>query len=115
MIGQKIYELRKKRGFTLTELAAHTKISKSYLSNIERNIYKNPSIQIVKKIAQVLEVDLKILLNTDLIEETHKIPDTEIIELAQELKNSGISKKQFSEYKLLLEFIKWQNQSEENK
>ena len=73
MIGKNIYEIRKQRGFTLSELAERAKISKSYLSNIERNINKNPSIQVIKKIAMVLEIDLKALLNTEIIEETQKI------------------------------------------
>ena len=43
MIGKNIAEIRKKRGYTLSELAELANISKSYLSNIERNINKNPS------------------------------------------------------------------------
>jgi XRE family transcriptional regulator of biofilm formation len=107
--------MRKQKGLTLSELASRADVSKSYLSNIERNIYKNPSIQIVKKIARVLDVDLKVLLNSELTEETPKVPDKEIIELAMELKNSGVSKDQIPDYKMVLEFIRWQNQNEENK
>ncbi|MCQ6278889.1 XRE family transcriptional regulator [Bacillus sp. EB600] len=112
MIGNNIYEIRKQRGLTLSELAERAKISKSYLSNIERNINKNPSIQVINKIAMVLRIDLKALLTTELIEETQKIPDKEWIDLARELKNSGIEKEEISDYKMLLEFIKWKNQSE---
>lgn len=114
MIGEYIYETRKKRGLTLSELAARADISKSYLSNIERNIYKNPSIQVVKNIARVLEIDLKVLLNTEVIEETPRVQDRELLELARELKNSGIKKEQIPDYRMLLEFIKWKNLKKEN-
>lgn len=38
MLGKNIYQFRKKRGLTLSELAERAGVSKSYLSNIERNI-----------------------------------------------------------------------------
>lgn len=54
MIGSNISELRKKKGMTLTELARRAKVSKSYLSNIERNLNQNPSIYVIEKIAAEL-------------------------------------------------------------
>ncbi|WML51596.1 helix-turn-helix domain-containing protein [Neobacillus sp. PS3-12] len=112
MLGRNIYKIRKQRGFSLTELAERAKISKSYLSNIERDINKNPSIEVIKRIAIVLDSDLKALINTDVLEENQKNPDKEWIELAKELQNSGIAKEQIPDYKMLLEFIKWQNLKE---
>ena len=49
MIGKNIAEIRKRRGYTLSELAGLANISKSYLSNIERNINTNPSLQVMNK------------------------------------------------------------------
>jgi XRE family transcriptional regulator, master regulator for biofilm formation len=112
MLGRKIYEIRKQRGLSLTELAERAKISKSYLSNIERDINKNPSIQVIKRIAFVLDTDLKALINTEILEETQQNPDKEWIELAKELQNSGIAKEQIPDYKMLLEFIKWMSLNE---
>ena len=112
MIGKNIYEIRKRRGLTLSELAGRANISKSYLSNIERNLNRNPSIQVMGKIALVLDVDLKMLLRTDTNKEEEKLPDKEWIDLVSELKESGIEKE---EYKTLIEFIKWQNQNTEAK
>jgi XRE family transcriptional regulator of biofilm formation len=112
MLGRTIYEIRKQRGLSLTELAERAKISKSYLSNIERDINKNPSIQVIKRIAIVLDTDLKALINTEILEETQQNPDKEWIELAKELQNSGIAKEQIPDYKMLLEFIKWRNLTE---
>ncbi|MEH7419502.1 helix-turn-helix transcriptional regulator [Neobacillus drentensis] len=108
MIGKNIYEIRKKRGLTLSELAERADISKSYLSNIERNLNQNPSIHVVKKIASVLNVEMKTLLHTGMGIEESQLPDKELLELANELKDSGIDKK---EYKTLIEFIKWQNRN----
>ncbi|MEK3885901.1 helix-turn-helix domain-containing protein [Bacillus sp. FSL K6-3431] len=110
MIGKNICKIRKKKGLTLTELANRAGIAKSYLSNIERNVNKNPSINVMEKIASVLEVDLKTLLDPELTNEP-KLPqlDAEWIDLVHELKESGIKKEEIKEFKTLLEFIKWQN------
>ena len=62
MIGKNIVEIRKRRGYTLSELAELSNISKSYLSNIERNINKNPSLEVIQKIATVLQVNISILV-----------------------------------------------------
>ena len=112
MIGKNIYWLRKEKGLTLSELAERANVAKSYLSNIERNINQNPSINIVEKIAQVLNVDMKTLINGEMIE-TQTI-ETEWMDLINQLKKSGIKKEDIQEYKTLIEFIKWKNnQSEE--
>ncbi|MEH7308400.1 helix-turn-helix domain-containing protein [Neobacillus drentensis] len=111
MIGRNIYEIRMKKGFTLSDLAERAGISKSYLSNIERNLNQNPSIQVIRKIAHVLDVDLKLLIKTGSIEEEHQILDKEWIDLANEFKQSGIEKHQIQDFKQLIEFIKWQNQN----
>jgi XRE family transcriptional regulator, master regulator for biofilm formation len=115
MIGKNIYEIRTKKGMTLSELAERAKVSKSYLSNIERNLNQNPSIQVTSKIANVLDVDLKDLLNTELNVDEQRLPDKEWIDIAVQLRESGIDKDQLKEYKTLIEFIKWQNHNLEEK
>ncbi|WHY61122.1 helix-turn-helix domain-containing protein [Cytobacillus firmus] len=113
MIGKNIYEIRKRRGLTLTELADRAGIAKSYLSNIERNLNKNPSVNVMEKLALVLDVELKELLNTEKPNEIQNDPlDKEWVEFVNELKLSGIDKDQIQEYKTLLEFIKWQNKQD---
>lgn len=108
MIGSKIQEIRIKKKMTLTELAERAKISKSYLSNIERNLNQNPSIHIIKKIAEVLNVELNTLLTKD--EETEGTNDLEWIEFVQELRDIGIEKHRVQEFRTLIEFIKWKNE-----
>lgn len=115
MIGKIINEIRKKRGISLSELAERAKISKSYLSNIERNINQNPSIHVMKKIAIVLDVDLNSLIIT---EQNNSIRDTkqdnEWQEFVNEMKDLKIEKDQISEFKSIIDYIKWKNQIEDN-
>lgn len=106
MIGENIASLRKKKGLTLSELAERSNISKSYLSNIERSINKNPSIHVVEKIARVLDVDVKKIIKGKSGEKP--AIEKEWLELIVELKRSGIQIEELYEYKTLLEFIKWQ-------
>ncbi|MGG0237754.1 helix-turn-helix domain-containing protein [Bacillus rhizoplanae] len=114
MIGKNIYRFRKNRGLTLSELAERAGISKSYLSNIERNINQNPSIQVMEKIALVLEADLNTLLETKINVKKKQQIEREWIDFVYELKKAGIDKEEIREYKILIDFIKWQN-SEVNK
>jgi XRE family transcriptional regulator, master regulator for biofilm formation len=114
MIGKNIYEIRMKKGLTLSELAERANVSKSYLSNIERSLNQNPSIQVIRKIAHVLDVDLKVLVRIgELEEEQH--PDKEWIDIVNELRESGVEKEQIKEYQTLIKFIRWQNQNTEAK
>lgn len=110
MIGKNIYEIRKRRGFTLSELAERANISKSYLSNIERDINRNPSIQVIKKVADVLGVDLKELLKPESGLETGQLLEKEWVDFINDLKESGLHKEQIHEYKTVFDFIKWQNE-----
>ncbi|TWD98913.1 transcriptional regulator with XRE-family HTH domain [Neobacillus bataviensis] len=108
MIGNTIFEIRKQKGLTLSELAKRAKISKSYLSNIERNLNRNPSIEVVKRIAEVLDIEFDAFLskkNKDIQLEI----DQDLIDFVAELKETGIGKEQIKEFKTLIEFIKWKN------
>ncbi|NYE03849.1 XRE family transcriptional regulator of biofilm formation [Bacillus niacini] len=111
MIGNNIYKLRKKRGLSLSELSERSRVSKSYLSNIERNLNQNPSVQILDRISAVLEVELKDLIRIDGKQGTNLQIDNEWIELIKELESSGIHKDKIKEYKTLIEFIKWQEKN----
>ncbi|MBP1967074.1 helix-turn-helix domain-containing protein [Paenibacillus aceris] len=109
MIGQNISSIRKQRGYTLSELSERTGISKSYLSNIERNLKQNPSIHVMEKIAEVLKVDLKLLLKIAVDVETSYQIDQEWMDFIVDLKQSGIDKERIHEFKILIEFMKWHN------
>lgn len=111
MIGKNIAEIRKKRGYTLSELADLAHVSKSYLSNIERNINKNPSLDVMQKIAKVLNVDFMLLIEPELDIDSHLYIEQEWSDLLKELRELGIEKNDIQEYKTLVEFIKWQNKN----
>lgn len=110
MIGKNIYSIRKSRGLSLSELAERAKVSKSYLSNIERNLHHNPSVNVMEKIAFVLDVELQDLLSTEENSISKTPLDNEWVDFVLELKKSGIEKDQFEEYKTLIEFIKWKKE-----
>ncbi|RKD71130.1 transcriptional regulator [Sinobaca qinghaiensis] len=103
MIGERVKQLRKDRGLSLTELANQAGVAKSYLSALERDIQTNPSIQFLEKIAKVLNISVDLLIKeqTDINEDDL---DNEWLEIVEEAMNSGVSKDQFKEF---LEFNKW--------
>ena len=107
MIGNNIQRIRKRNGISLSELAERAEISKSYLSSIERNLKKNPSIHVVEKIAHVLNVDLKSLLLDDMNPSKKQKLEKEWLEFIYELKKVGIGVEQIEEYKMIIEFMKW--------
>lgn len=65
MDGNKLKVLRLERGISLSKLSELTGISKSYLSLIERNIQKNPSIDILGKLARTLEIAIEDLFRKE--------------------------------------------------
>jgi XRE family transcriptional regulator, master regulator for biofilm formation len=103
MIGATITQLRKQKGLTLTDLAERANISKSNLSNIERNINKNPSIRVLEKLAEVLETDVVTLLGMDIDESTQDYYE----EFLKKLKELNLTKEELEEYERVLEFIEW--------
>lgn len=110
MIGKRIQELRKEKRLSLSELAEQAGVAKSYLSSIEREIQRNPSIQFLEKIASVLGVDIHTLLGDGPLAESQSLDD-EWLKLAREAVASGISKDQFREF---LEFNKWRIKQKED-
>ncbi|MDZ5473527.1 helix-turn-helix domain-containing protein [Bacillus sp. 31A1R] len=106
MIGDRVKKLRQERKLSLSELAEQAGVAKSYLSSLERNLQRNPSIQFLEKISAVLHVPVDHLIH----EQPNKDElDSEWLKIVKEAMDSGVSKDQFREY---LEFNKWRaNQS----
>ncbi|GIN89518.1 transcriptional regulator [Siminovitchia terrae] len=104
MIGLYIKELREKRGFSLSKLALKAGISKSYLSYIERDMQKNPSLQVLSKIARPLGVSVEQLLQESTQREIKL--DREWQLLVQKAIHAGMRKEDFLEY---YEFIRFKN------
>ena len=107
MIGVRVRHLRKERGLSMTDLAERAGVAKSYLSNLERDIQRNPSLLFLEKIAAVLEVSVERLIDQDsstAIDEGTL--DAEWYVIVKEAMESGVDKQQFREF---LEFNKWKS------
>lgn len=110
MIGERIQQLRQARGLSLSELADKSGVAKSYLSAIERSLQGNPSISVIERLADVLQVSVQALLLPSNADTDDADVDPEWIDLAREAMSSGITKEQFREY---LEFQRWRIQQGE--
>lgn len=109
MLGKYIHQIRKTQGFTLSQLAKRVGISKSYLSNIERELKRNPSIQIMERLAAALNMDLNDLLQNGTDQVRAQYLDQEWVDFMNEFKSTGIHKEQIQEYRILIAFMKWHN------
>lgn len=70
-IGKAIKQLRTQRGFNQTEFARKCGLSQSYLSSIEKN-RKDPTLSILKQIADCLSIPTPVLVFFALDEEDIK-------------------------------------------
>jgi XRE family transcriptional regulator of biofilm formation len=104
MIGKRVQQLRKEKGMSLTELAERAGVAKSYISSLERDIQKNPSIQFLEKIAAVLKVPVERLIDGEEMTDKDRELDQEWFDIIKEAMTSGVDKQQFREF---LEFNKW--------
>ncbi|MYL54334.1 helix-turn-helix domain-containing protein [Pontibacillus yanchengensis] len=104
MNGEKIKDLRTKRGLSLTELSRESGVSKSYLSFLERGMQQNPSIEVIEKIAHALKVDVHTVL-TDERQRGSSMSelDYDVLELARELKEINVDKEKLRK---LIELMK---------
>jgi XRE family transcriptional regulator of biofilm formation len=100
-IGTRIKMIRTQKRISLSELAEAAGVAKSYLSNVERGIQSNPSIQFIEKMALTLKVPINALLFGETDDDNL---DPEWTLLVQEAMASGVDKQQFKEF---LEYQKW--------
>jgi transcriptional regulator with XRE-family HTH domain len=61
-LDQVMRELRKKKGLTQEELAFKAKVTPGYVAQLELGIRKNPSLDVVRRLARALGVRLAELL-----------------------------------------------------
>lgn len=110
MVGERIKELRIKKGYSISELAKIAGVSKSYLSYIERNVQRNPSLQFLSKIAITLDTSIEYLLGDD-SEEEHL--DEEWVSLLRQAIEDGVSKDEFQKYLEFVKFKKWEKKKQD--
>ena len=78
-LGNRLSYLRKRKKMTLDELALKSGVSKSILSQIERDM-SNPTVATISRISQALEENLSDLFskieveNNNQIEKSHEMP-----------------------------------------
>ena len=65
MLGDNIVRIRKLKEMSASDCAKKIGISRGYFHDIENNIKKNPSIEMLERIALVLEVPASELLSTE--------------------------------------------------
>ncbi|MDM5191713.1 helix-turn-helix transcriptional regulator [Bacillus hominis] len=85
----KIKELRKKNGDTLKSLAQKLNYDYSNLSKIERGIY-TPSLTLLKRIANIYDVDMWYLLSDEDEEKKEKDENEFLQDLDMDLKELSI-------------------------
>jgi transcriptional regulator with XRE-family HTH domain len=61
-LDQVMRELREKKGLTQEELAFKAKVTPGYVAQLELGIRKNPSLDVVRRLARALGVRLAELL-----------------------------------------------------
>jgi XRE family transcriptional regulator, master regulator for biofilm formation len=98
MDGNLLQKIRQEKGYSLNRLSKLTGISKSYLSLLERHIQKNPSIDIIEKIAKALDVGIH-----DLIAAPKK--KTKMLKVEINFAEDELSKEKISQIKDLLDLI----------
>jgi XRE family transcriptional regulator of biofilm formation len=103
MIGVSIKLLRQAKGYSITDLAKQANVSKSYLSQIERGLQNNPSLQFLYKISIPLDVSINYLLGAK-PDDTVQL-DEEWKGLLQKAIDDGLKKEDFQEY---INYIKYQ-------
>ncbi|MDM0612173.1 helix-turn-helix transcriptional regulator [Clostridium perfringens] len=57
-IGKNLREIRRAKGFTMKELSSKSNVSQSYISDLENEKNNKPSIDILNKLANALEIDI---------------------------------------------------------
>jgi XRE family transcriptional regulator, master regulator for biofilm formation len=112
MIGLRIRSLREEKKYSLSELAKKSGISKSYLSQIERNLQSNPSLQLLSKLAISLGTTVEELLgmNEQSVSNNEQL-DYDWTILVKEAIDEGMSKEEFKE---LSNFIRFKSQKQNN-
>lgn len=114
MIGQKIKRLRQQKGYSITELGRLADVSKSYLSQLERGLQTNPSLQFLVKVAGPLETNVQYLLGDS---KPKKNEESELDEewkvLIRQAIEDGLKKEDFHEYRNYIRYQSWMK--EQNK
>lgn len=84
-LGQKIKQLRVEKGYSLGKLAETARVSKAYLSQLEKGVSKQPSAEILFKIASALGTTI-----ADLLDKPVRVHSTDFPELQDDTIPDGL-------------------------
>lgn len=76
MIGEKIRNIRKSKNLTIVELSEKIDVTSGYISQIERDLI-SPSLAVLKRLSQALEIPLSVLFMENSEENVVKIQQDE--------------------------------------
>ncbi|MDH2363758.1 helix-turn-helix domain-containing protein [Priestia megaterium] len=107
MIGDRIRTIRVQKRMTLSNLAEKANVTKSYLSNIERNISTNPTIEFVEKVALALNMKPESLLGWEKGE--NEISENSFLYVKKYLLT--MDDEQLVELKDYIDFILWKRRN----
>lgn len=108
-LGLTLKEARKNLGLTLRQVEDMTEISNAYLSQLENDKIKNPSVNILYKLSAIYKVSLKTLLvNANMIDKKEAQEEKANQDFAQKIAFSAeaLTKDERDDVLKYLEFIK---------
>ncbi|MBM7096775.1 MULTISPECIES: helix-turn-helix domain-containing protein [Alteribacter] len=106
-VGNRIKKYRLRKGYSISRLAEESGIAKSYISFLERDQRKNPSVETLKKLSKVLKIPLELLMVDEERESILEVLDDEWLGLIKEAKESGVSKEEVRNYIRFIQYNKW--------
>lgn len=105
-LGDFIKRARKNKKLTLTQLGDMTGLTHGYLSNLENNVRKNPSMEVLKKLAQALDIEYsKLALLSGLVDEKTLLIEKLQKKLDEELRVLEVNKEFFSKTKDVISLL----------
>jgi len=108
-LGLTLKEARKNLGLTLRQVEDMTEISNAYLSQLENDKIKNPSVNILYKLSSIYKVSLKTLLvNANMIDKKEAQEEKANQDFAQQIafSSEALTKEERDDVLKYLEFIK---------
>lgn len=58
MIEKRIKELRERAGLNITELATRASLSWAHIYNLEKGVWKNPTLKTIQKVANAFKISV---------------------------------------------------------
>lgn len=96
----KLKQIRKSKGYTLSNLSSMTGCTSSFLSQLERGL-KQPSLEMLRRISNCLEVPIFDLISEDEPSESRKITDKQYDIIKHDNRKKFVIPEIFTEYEFI--------------